>query len=83
MSIKNHWNNPEKQARLAMEMAEKQSRKNNPPEITEKKTEENRQTPQRYRLYDKINVSLKTMDIIVYGVAVALVLAIVIGIVLG
>ena len=84
MAIKDHWNNPEKQARAAMELAEKQSRKNLPPE-TEKKeeTEQSKPTPQRYRLYDKINVSLKTMDIIVYAVAAALVIAIVVGIALG
>lgn len=37
----------------------------------------------RGRLYDKINVSLKTMDIIIYVVAALLVAAIIVGIIIG
>ena len=37
----------------------------------------------RGRLYDKINVSLKTMDIIIYTVAALLVAAIIVGIIIG
>ena len=37
----------------------------------------------RGRLYDKINVSLHTMDIIVYVVAALLVIALIVGIALG
>lgn len=37
----------------------------------------------RGRLYDKIKVSLRTMDIIIYVVAALLVLAIIIGIIIG
>ena len=37
----------------------------------------------RGRLYDKINVSLRTMDIIVYTVAALLVIALIVGIVIG
>lgn len=37
----------------------------------------------RGKLYDKINVSLHTMDIIVYVVAALLVIALIVGIVLG
>jgi len=37
----------------------------------------------RGRLYDKINVSLRTMDIIVYVVAALLVIALIVGIATG
>lgn len=37
----------------------------------------------RGKLYDKINVSLRTMDIIIYAVAALLVIALVVGIVIG
>jgi len=37
----------------------------------------------RGKLYDKINVSLRTMDIIVYSVAALLVIALIVGIAMG
>jgi hypothetical protein len=36
--------------------------------------------PARYRLYDKIKVSLKTMDLIIIALVVLLVLAVIAGI---
>lgn len=37
----------------------------------------------RGRLYDKINVSLRTMDIIIYAIVALLVIALVVGIAMG
>ena len=37
----------------------------------------------RGRLYDKINVSVKTMDIIIYVVAALIVAAIIVGVMIG
>jgi len=37
----------------------------------------------RGKLYDKINVSLHTMDIIIYVVAALLIIALIVGIVIG
>ena len=37
----------------------------------------------RGRLYDKLNVSLRTMDIIIYVVVALIVIALVVGIVIG
>ncbi len=36
--------------------------------------------PRRYRLYDKIPVSLKTMDWIIYGIVGAIVVALAVGV---
>jgi hypothetical protein len=38
--------------------------------------------PARYRLYDKIKIPLKTMDVIIYVIAALLILAIIAGILL-
>jgi len=83
MSLKDSWNNPEKHARLEMADAERrakkvigQAEKPEEPSVPAK-------TPQRYRLYDKIKVSVKTMDIIIYTIIALLVVCIVIGIATG
>lgn len=39
--------------------------------------------PARYRLYDKIRIPLKTMDLIIYVLITLLVIAVIAGILLG
>ena len=83
MSLKDNWNNPEKLARLDMADAERKGRK---AMESEKKSDDSGKTqklPKRYRLYDKINVSLKTMDIIVYSIAALIVVCLIIGVATG
>ena len=84
MSLKSQWNDPQKRARLEMADAERKGRKASGQ--VEKKTEPekpNAAMPQRYRLYDRIKVSVRTMDIIIYTVAALLVICIIVGIALG
>jgi len=83
MSLKDSWNNPEKKARLEMADAERRAKK---AIDASEKTEASPKTsnmPKRYRLYDKIKVSVRTMDIIIYSIVALLVICIVVGIVTG
>ena len=83
MSLKDSWNIPEKRARLEMADAERRAKKAIPQEGETVETQKPAGQPQRYRLYDKIKVSVRTMDIIIYSVIALLVLCIIIGIATG
>lgn len=83
MSLKDNWNNPEKLARLDMADAERKGRKAMESEKKSDDSGKTQQMPKRYRLYDKINVSLKTMDIIVYSIAALIVVCLIIGVATG
>ncbi|MBE5772411.1 MAG: hypothetical protein E7337_00575 [Clostridiales bacterium] len=83
MSLKDNWNNPEKLARLDMADAERKGRKAMESEKKSDDSGKTQQLPKRYRLYDKINVSLKTMDIIVYSIAALIVVCLIIGVATG
>lgn len=79
--------NPGREARIEMEEAAKhgQTKEDFQEKLLLKTGDEKyaKTYRNRGRLYDKINVSLKTMDIIIYTVAVLIVVAIVVGIVIG
>ena len=83
MSLKDSWNNPAKNARLEMADAEKRAKKAigqaQQPDPAPKPVN----MPQRYRLYDKIKVSVRTMDIIIYTIIALLVVCVVIVIATG
>ena len=86
MALKDNWNNPVKLARLEMEDAERKAKKAMEQIEKAEKAEENPRPanePKRYRLYDKIKVSLRTMDIIIYSVVALLVFCLVFGIATG
>ena len=79
--------NPGRDARNEMEEAAKhgQSKEDFQQKLLEETGDEKfaKTYRNRGRLYDKINVSLKTMDIIIYTVAALLVAAIIVGIIIG
>lgn len=87
MAIWNRESNSQRRARTDMEDAARHGQ--NSAEFEEKlrvKTGDEKFAKTyrtRGRLYDKINVSLHTMDIIVYVVAALLVIALIVGIVIG
>lgn len=87
MALWNRENNSIRRARTNMEDAAKHGQ--NSAEFEEKLRERTgddkfaKTYRTRGRLYDKINVSLHTMDIIVYVVAALLVIAVIVGIVIG
>ena len=80
-----------RQARAEMERAEKHGARNAKPQQSQEDKLLKETGDQKFaytyrvrgRLYDKINVSLHTMDIIIGVVATLLVIAIVVGIALG
>lgn len=87
MAFWNSGRNSERQARANMEEAAKHGQ--NEVDFEEKlqlRTGDERFAKKyrvRGKLYDKINVSLRTMDIIIYAVAALLIIALVVGIVMG
>ena len=83
MSLKDSWNNPEKRARLEMADAECKAKKAIEKADKPEETPVPANLPKRYRLYDKIKVSVRTMDIIIYTVVALLVICIVVGIATG
>ena len=83
MSLKDSWNNPEKHARLEMADAERRAKKAIDKAEKPEETPKPSNLPQRYRLYDKIRVSVKTMDIIIYTVVALLILCLIVGIATG
>lgn len=83
MSLKSQWNDPQKRARLEMADAERKGRKAAGQVETPEPEKPSAAVPQRYRLYDRIKVSVRTMDIIIYTVAALLVICIIVGIALG
>ena len=83
MGIRERWNNPDREARLGMQEAERQSRERQSESAVDASGKPAPRTPGRYKLYDRIKVSVKTMDIIIYTVFALLVLCLIIGIATG
>lgn len=83
MSLKDSWNNPEKHARLEMADAERRAKKAIDKAEKSEDTPRPANLPQRYRLYDKIKVSVRTMDIIIYTIVALLIICVVVGIATG
>ena len=83
MSLRDSWNNPEKRARLEMADAERKAKKAIEKADKPEETPLPSNLPKRYRLYDKIKVSVRTMDIIIYTVIALLIICIVVGIATG
>jgi len=90
MALRDHWNNSAREARLKME---EQAKRGEDELAFQRRIKENSDKPedtkfvQQYRirgkLYDKIKVSLRTMDIIIYVVVALLVITLIVGIVIG
>jgi len=83
MSLKDSWNNPEKQARLDMETAENSGKRAIEQADKPERSTSTSDMPRRYRLYDKLNVSVRTMDIIIYAISALLILCLIVGILTG
>ena len=84
--FKDGLNSSQRRARAEMEDAVKKQKSGD----FEKKLLEETDDPKfahtyrtRGKLYDKIKIPLKTMDIIIYGLVAAIVIAIVVGIAIG
>ena len=84
MALKDKWNNLGRNARLEMQEAEERSKRrlDDMSQMNASDKTANRH-PNRYRLYDKIKVSVRTMDIIIYVVMGLLIACLIIGIALG
>lgn len=84
--FKDGLNSSQRRARAEMEDAAKKQKSG---EFEEKLLEETGDEKfahtyrTRGRLYDKIKIPLKTMDIIIYGLVAAIVIAIIVGIAIG
>ena len=87
MALRDHWFNPDRQARLRME---EEARRAQSEQEFQQKLRDNPEDAKfiktyrvRGKLYDKIKVSLRTMDIIIYVIVALIVLALVVGIAIG
>lgn len=86
MGIFGDRNSPGRVARAEMEEASRKGRQENFEEKLRLRTGDEKFAHtyrNRGRLYDKINVSLHTMDIIIYVIVALIVIALIVGILLG
>ena len=84
--FKDGLSNSERRARVAMEdAAKKQTSGDFEKKLLEETGDEKfaRTYRNRGKLYDKIKIPLKTMDIIIYGIVAAIVIALIVGIAIG